>query len=205
MSFWEKINPFKRVTHCHVPLIAGNTATMDTVGGIITGMVEHPENEKLVIEFTGVVVDSTMDNDLFEEYLDAIDEAQKVLNEKVKEIHRRQVETKDQLERDKKILADFDPETGMTMKMEPGLVFSFWEGEDAGITAYGHRDKEEFAAEIQRYDDYQSGMRGSSQHPESEIDHRWGRAVLRHGEIEVQVCDRHDSGAFPITIVWNTR
>lgn len=61
------------------------------------------------------------------------------------------------------------------------------------------------AAEIQRYDDYQSGMRGSSQHPESEIDHRWGRAVLRHGEIEVQVCDRLAPGAFPITIVWNTR
>lgn len=200
MSFWEKINPFKRVTHCHVPIIAGHTATMDIVGGIVTGMVEHPFDDGLVIEFTGVVVGSTMDNDLFEEYLDAIDEAQKVLNEKVEEI-----QSESEVAEDNQLLESFNPETDMTMEMELGLVFSFWEGEDAGITAYGHRDKEEFAAEIQRYDDYQSGMRGSSQHPESEIDHRWGRAVLRHGEIEVQVCDRHAPGAFPITIVWNAR
>lgn len=202
---WSKLNPFKREVHCHVPLVTGETTTMDTVGGIVAGMVEHPMMDDLCIEFTGVVIDHNMDNDLFDEYLDAVEYAQKVLSEKVDEIHKRQAETKDQRERDAEMLRTFNPETDVSVTMEPGLTFSFWEGEDAKITAYGHRDKAEFAAEIQRYDDYNSGMTGSSLHSESEIDHRWGRATIDSGEIMIMVCDKDDPGAFPITIIWNSR
>lgn len=74
----SKLNPFKRtVTHCHIPLISGLVATMDSPGGVVRGLVEHPDDEAaakgLYIEFVGIVVD-TDNEEQYDRFSDVLDE-----------------------------------------------------------------------------------------------------------------------------------
>lgn len=199
MTFWQKLNPFKKeVVHCHVPLVAGHATTMDTMGGVVTGMVEHPENDKLFIEFAGVVVDSSIEDDLFDQYLDAIEAVERVLDEKVKEI-----QSKSEVAEDNQLLVSFDPKTDIFMEMGGDHSFSFWEDDSARITAYGHRNKKEFAKEVQAYDIYC----GESDllHDEDDITHRWGLATVKHGELCITPCNQYHPKGFPITTIWSAR
>lgn len=203
---WSKLNPFKRTECCHVPLLAGEASTFDTQGGVVDGMVEHPEHgETKFIEFVGIVLDADVDESLHWKYGELLDQAKQLLQEGAKDIQLQKVEDANRAERDRALLEEFDPASDMTMYMGPGLTFSFWEDESSNIVAYGHRDKEKLAREIVVYDDYCSGMTGSSLHAPDEIDHHWARKSVKYGEIGVEFCDVSETGAFPVTAISNVR
>ena len=199
MSFWEKINPFKREIHCHVPLLAGRAEEMDKQGGIVDGMVDHPDDEsEKFIEFVGIVLDHDLDPELHDQFGLLLEEAKKVLREGV-----RQIQNKSEVAEDNQILESFSPETDIFTEMGKDHSVSFWEDDSARITAYGHRDKKEFAEEVQSYDIYCEGS--DSLHDEADITHRWGLATVKHGELCIVPCNQYHPKGFPITTIWSAR
>lgn len=96
----------------------------------------------------------------------------------------------------------------LTMQWGDGHTFPFVEDENANITGYGHRDRDWFAAQVNRYDAVCNG----GPFPESEqwtadyIDHKW--AVPDHdpnGEWILRPCALGTPGAVPITTLWGQR
>lgn len=76
------------VRHCHVPLVSGRTATIDTVGGVVSGAVDHPTDEEgdLYIEFVGIVLDSHGESEKYEQLTKLIDMYEKMLEHDVEKI-----------------------------------------------------------------------------------------------------------------------
>jgi hypothetical protein len=100
----------------------------------------------------------------------------------------------------------------LSMDMGKDGTYPFTEGESAEITGYGHQDKAEFAAAINRYD---KAMNGDSWDEEgwsaSDISHQWAVRVstelcsIYADRERTQLVGPDTPGAFPITTLWNAR
>ena len=85
-------------------------------------------------------------------------------------------------------------------------LFPFVEDENCNITGYGHQDKAEFAAAINRYDEVCNG----EPYPEDEqfdasfIGHAWVTIDPSDDE-RLHVCTAGAEGAIPVTTMWGVR
>ncbi|HEY1177557.1 MAG TPA: hypothetical protein VGF17_15475 [Phytomonospora sp.] len=95
-----------------------------------------------------------------------------------------------------------------------GGVYPFVEDENCNVHGYGHQDKAEFAAEVNRYDMAEGGLAVDEACWEaSDITHRWAvmdpdgeRFWVKTGpEGDRRPVTAETPGAFPITCLWNAR
>lgn len=92
-----------------------------------------------------------------------------------------------------------------SMQYDADNWFPFVEDENCNITGYGHQDKAEFAAAINRYDEVCSG----ESYPEDE---QWDEGSIGHGWVTVDAdgerlhpCPKDTEGAIPVTSMWGQR
>lgn len=99
---------------------------------------------------------------------------------------------------------NFDPAVELTMCMEDGMEpFPFVEDENANISGYGHQDKAEFAAEVNRYDEYCNGgpFLDDVRWTADDISHAW---ATFDGE-KFSPVKAGTPGAIPLTNLWGMR
>lgn len=108
-------------------------------------------------------------------------------------------------ERDARIVRDWATE--LTMDWGADGTFPFVEDENGNITGYGHYDKAEFAAEINRYDAACNGdpFPEDEQWTAQHITHQW--AVPTYNEYGEWLLLRAHPGpnSIPVTTLWGQR
>lgn len=99
-------------------------------------------------------------------------------------------------------MTEIKPED-FTMYWDDQHTFPFIEDEDANITGYGHQDKAELAAAINRYDELCNGgpLRPEERWTADDIGHYW---VTQRGE-RLHKCSADTPEAFPVTGLWGQR
>lgn len=94
----------------------------------------------------------------------------------------------------------------LTMQMsEGGETYPFVEDENASITGYGHQDKAEFAAAINRYDTECNGEPMGYGDYWTADDIGWGWVTLNDDGETCHACAPGTPGAFPVTTLWGQR
>lgn len=104
----------------------------------------------------------------------------------------------------------------LSMQWDAETKFPFAENEDANITGYGHQDKAQFAAEINRYDKVCNG--GEWDEPgweATDIGHKYAVRIseelctawlpLDDPHVQDEPVGPDTPGAFPITTLWGQR
>lgn len=83
--------------------------------------------------------------------------------------------------------------------------FPFTEDENCNITGYGHQNKTEFAAAINRYDEVCNGepFPEDEQFEDGDIGHAWV-TIDADGE-HLHACTSDTPGAIPVTTMWGVR
>ena len=92
-------------------------------------------------------------------------------------------------------------------RWDDSLTFPFVEDQNANITGYGHTNKAEFAAAVDRYDEVCNGEPSaeSDQWTADAIGHKWALLLPDDEYFTTRGIDESTPGAFPITTLWNQR
>lgn len=92
-----------------------------------------------------------------------------------------------------------------SMQYDADHLFPFIEDENCNITGYGHQDKAEFAAAVNRYDEVCCGrpLPEGEQYEAGDMGHAWVR-LDPDGE-HLHLCSEDTEGAIPVTGLWGVR
>lgn len=100
-------------------------------------------------------------------------------------------------------------EDELRMRYDEDHWFPFVEDENCNITGYGHQDEGEFAAAVNRYDEYATGeaFPQDEQWTADDINHQWATPTFdKQGEWLLHPYAAGNApGAIPITTLWGAR